>query len=224
MAYASGGHVRETTEWVAIGLIPMDHAEPGLFELPAPEPQAPPQRPHRGRNRETWARTATAEVSIIDPAAVAEAMARAEANAVTIGSSADPVVEDPSLQNAGAEPAARALDQLAWLIWPTDGLEALIEAGAFRIVSVECEVVGEAVDRGTATWTVTVKLTDVDGLRRLATEAHPDQAALVPDSLAVAWRCAVDPYAPLRSIPGIAWRPVQVAVKHLPARTAARIR
>jgi len=202
----------------------MDHAEPGLFELPDPEPQAPPQRSQRGRNRETWARTAAAEVSIIDAAAVDEAAARAEANAVTIGSSADSVVEDPSLQDAGAEPAARALDQLAWLIWPTDGLEAPMEAGAFRIVSVECEVVGESADRGTATWTVTVKLTDVDRLRRLASQAHPDEAALITDSLAVAWQVAADPFAPLRSIPGIAWRPVKVDVEHLPARTAAGIR
>jgi hypothetical protein len=202
----------------------MDHAEPCLFELPDPEPQAPPQRPQRGRNRETWARTATAEVSIIDAAAVDEAAARAKANAVTIGSSADSVVEDPSLQDAGAEPAARALDQLAWLIWPTDGLEALMEAGAFGIVSVEREVVDESADRGTATWTITVKLTDVDQLRRLATQARPDEAALITDSLAVAWQGAADPFAPLRSIPGIAWRPVQVDVEHLPAREAAGIR
>lgn len=125
----------------------MDHAKPGLFELPDPEPQAPRQRRQRGRNRETWARTATAELSIIDAAAVDEA-ARAEANAVTIGSSADSGVEDPSRRDAGDEPAARALDQLARLIWPTDGLEALMAADAFRIVSVECEVVGESADRG----------------------------------------------------------------------------
>lgn len=202
----------------------MDHAEPGLFELPDPEPQAPPPRPQRGRNRETWARTAAAEIFIIDAAAVDEAAARAEGNAVTIGSSVDSVVEDPSRQDAGAEPAAHALDQLAWLIWPTDGLEALMEAGAFRIVSVECEVAGESADRGTATWTVTVKLTDVDRLRRLASQAHPDEATLITDSLAVAWQRAADPFAPLRSIPGIAWQPVKVDVEHLPARAAAGIR
>lgn len=203
----------------------MDHAEPGLFELPDPAPQAPPQSSRRGSNRETWVRTATAEVTIIDAAAVDEAAARAEASAVTIGSITDSVVEDPSRQDAGAEPAARALEQLAWLIWPTDGLEALIEAGAFRIVSVACEVVvDDSAGRGTATWTVAVKLTDVDRLRRLATQAHPDDAALIADSLAVAWQRAADPFAPLRSIPGIAWRPVKVDVEHLPARTAAGIR
>ena len=71
---------------------------------------------------------------------------------------------------------------------------------------------------GTVTWTVTVKLTDVDELRRLATEAHPDAAGLIADSLAVAWQRAADPFAPLRSIPGTAWRPGQVDVEHLPAR------
>lgn len=142
---------------------------------------------------------------------------------MTIGSRADSVVEDPSLPGAGAEPT-HALDQLAWLIWPIDGLEALMEAGAFRIVSVDCEMVGECADRGTATWTVTVKLIDVDRLRRLATQAHPDEATLIADSLAVAWQRAADPFAPLRSIPGIVWRPVTVDVEHLPARTAAGIR
>ncbi len=202
----------------------MNPAEPGLFELPDPEPQAPPPRPKRGRNRETWALTAAAEVSIIDAAAVDKAAARAEATTVMIGSSARSVVEDPSLEDAGANPAARALDQLAGLIWPTDGLEALMEADAFRIVSLESEVVGESADRGTATWTITVKLTHVDRLRGLATQAHPDEAALIADNLALAWQRAADPFAPLRSIPGITWRPVSVDVVHLPVRTAAGTR
>ena len=88
---------------------------------------------------------------------------------------------------------------------------------------MECEVVRESADRGTATWTVTVKLTHVDRLRRLATAAHPDEAALITDSLAVAWQRAADPFAPIRSIPGIAWRPMKVDVEHLPARSAAGI-
>lgn len=70
----------------------------------------------------------------------------------------------------------------------------------------------------TVTWTVTVKLTDVDELRRLAAGAHPDAAGLIADSLAVAWQRAADPFAPLASIPGIAWRPGQVDVEHLPTR------
>ncbi len=141
-----------------------------------------------------------------------------------IRSNADSLVEDLSLHHAGAEPTTRALDQLAWLIWPTDGMEALMDADAFRIVSAESEVVGESAERGTATWSVTAKLTHVDRLRRLATQAHPDEAALIADSLALAWQRAADPFAPLRSIPGITWRPITVDVEHLPARPAAGIR
>lgn len=178
----------------------MHDSEPGLFDLPDPDPSAPALRPPRGRNRETWARTATAGVTIIDAAAVNEAVARAEANGVTVG--AGSVAVDPPRTETEAKPPDRALDSLAWLIWPTDGQEALLEAGAFRIVSVDSEVVAESPDRGTATWTITVKLTDVDRLRRLATQAHPDEAALIVDSLAAAWGHAADPFAPLRSIPG----------------------
>ncbi|MFZ5870267.1 MAG: hypothetical protein ACOYXW_07065 [Actinomycetota bacterium] len=198
----------------------MHHSEPGLFDLPDPGPKAPPLRSKRGSNRETWACTAIAEVTIVDAAAVHEALARAEANGVTIDVSADSVAEDAPPAETEGETANRALDSLAWLIWPTDGLDAVLEAGAFRIISVDSEVVGESPDRGTATWTVTVKITDVDRLRRLATQAHPDEAALVADSLAAAWTRAADPFAPLRSIPGIAWRPVKVVVEHLPARTS----
>lgn len=203
----------------------MDDAEPGLFEwLPDPEPQPPPSRLPRGRNRETWALTATAEVSIVDAAAVDEALAQAEANGLMIGWSNDAVDEDPAPHEAEAKPVARALDQLAWLIWPTDGMDALIEAGAFRVLLVDSAVVSESADRGTATWTITVKLTHVDQLRRLAAQAHPDEAASIADSLALAWQRAADPFAPLRSIPGIAWRPLTVDVEHLPARPAAGLR
>lgn len=202
----------------------MHDCEPGLFDLPDPDPKAPPLRPPRGRNRETWARTATAEVTIIDAAAVNEAVARAEANGVTIELSVDSAAEDPPRTETEAKPPDRALDSLAWLIWPTDGLDALLEAGALRIVSVDSEVAAESPDRGTATWTITVKLTDVDRLRRLATQAHPHEAALIAGSLAAAWERTADPFAPLRSIPGIAWRPVKVVVEHLPASTAHRVR
>lgn len=197
----------------------MDDPEPGLFEwFPDPDPQPPSQRPQRGRKRETWVLTATAEVSILDPAAVDEAVAQAEASGLMIGWSADSEIEDPQPQKAGAEPAARALDQLAWLIWPDDGQEALVDADAFRILSVESGVVGKSADLGTATWSVTVKLKNVDRLRNLATRAHPDEATLIADSLALAWQRATDPFAPLRSIPGITWRPKTVDIEHLPAR------
>ncbi len=196
----------------------MDANEPGLFDLPDPERSASPERPLRGRNRETWARTTTAEVTIIDAGVLHEAVARIEDDAVTIRLRADPDLEniEPGAPDVG--PASDAFDTLGWLIWPTDGMQGLLEAGAFRIVSVDSEVVAESVDRGTVSWTVTVKLTNVDELRRLAAEAHPDEAGLIADSLAVAWRLAADPFAPLRSIPGTAGRPGQVDVEHLPAK------
>ena len=196
----------------------MDANEPGLFDLPVRARPGTPRRPLRGRNRETWARTATAEVTVIDAGALAEAAAQAAENAVTIALRADPDVEgnEPGSSDVGL--ASNAFDALGWLIWPTDGMEGPLEAGAFRVLSLDSEVVAESVDRGTVTWTITVKLTDVDELRRLAAKARPDAAGLIADSLAVAWQHAADPFAPLRSIPGTTWRPGQVNVEHLPAR------
>jgi hypothetical protein len=213
-------HWSSLTGGTCVGSVGMDANEPGLFDLPDRERSAPPDRPQRGRNRETWARTATAEVTITDAEALHEAAARVEENAVTFGLGADPDVEDAESGGPDVEPANDAFDALRWLIWPTDGLEGPLEAGAFRILSVDSEVVAESVDRGTVTWTVTVKLTDVDELRRLAAQAHPEEAGLIADSLAVAWQRAADPFVPLYSIPGTAWRPGQVDVEHLQARAA----
>ena len=148
----------------------------------------------------------------------AGALAQAAENAVTIGLRADPDVEDTEPGSCDVAPASNAFDLLGWLIWPTSGIERPLEAGAFRVLSTDSEVVAESVDRGTVTWTVTVKLTDVDELRRLAAEAHPDAAGLIADDVALAWQRAADPFGPQRSIPGTAWRPGQVDVKHLPAR------
>ncbi len=202
----------------------MDANEPGLFDLPHREPHVPPERPQRGRNRETWALTATAEVTIIDAAAVYEAAARVEEHAVVIGLRTDLDAEDAEPRGPDVEPGNDVCDALGWLIWPTDGLEGPLEAGAFRILSVDSDVVAESVDRSKVSWTVTVKLTDVDQLRRLATRAHPDEARFIADSLAVAWQRAADTFAPLRSIPGIGWRPGRVDVEHLHARAPAGTR
>jgi hypothetical protein len=204
-------------------VVGMNADEPGLFDLPGRVRLTGPKGPLRGRNREAWIRTATAEVTILDAAALHEAVARVEGNAVTIGLRADPEVEetdpgetDPEVSEA--QPADVAFGALRWLIWPTEGMEAALEAGAFRVLSANIEVEAESIDRGTVTWTVTVKLTDVEGLRRLAAEAHPGGAAAIADSLAVAWQRAADPFAPLRSIPGIVWRPGPVDIEYLPAR------
>jgi hypothetical protein len=99
-------------------------------------------------------------------------------------------------------------------------MEAALEAGAFRVLSAGSDIESASIDRGTVTCTVTVKLIDVDGLRRLAAEAHPGEAAAIGDSLAVTWQRAADAFAPLRSIPGIVWLPGPVDIEHLPARAA----
>jgi hypothetical protein len=201
----------------------MDATEPGLFDLPEQEPSTTAKRgPARGRNRETWTRTATAVVTILDAAAVLQAAARMEETGITIQLGADPGAEDedtgPAIPGPGAAPDP--LDALAWQIWPTAGLEGLLEVGAFQVLAINSDVATQSEDRARVTWTVTVKLTDVDQLRRLAIRAHPEDEALIPDSLEVAWQHAADPFAPLRSIPGITWQPGHVQVEHQPARAA----
>ncbi|AWH96400.1 hypothetical protein [Dietzia psychralcaliphila] len=200
----------------------MDTVEPGLFDLPEPAPEPTPQpspaRPRPGRNRETWSCTVSAEVAIVDAAAVTAALAQYREDTVVVDAFSGAVIEDPASEEAGPDPTLPPLPQLNWLIWPTGGLEELLEEGAFRVFDVESAVTSEAADRGTATWTVTVKLTDVQLLRRVATRAQPADAVLIASSLAVAWLRAADSFAPLRSIPGISWRPVSVDIAHVPAR------
>lgn len=197
----------------------MDAEQPGLFQLPDREPQVHPERPRRGRNREVWGLTATAEVTITDASAV-HAAARAD-EGVVIAQGGDLEVEDAESEAPDdAVPGDDVFDALAWLIWPSEGLEGALEAGALRILSVESEAKGDSVDHGTATWRVTAKLTDVDALRGLAVRACPDEAAEISASLTVAWQRASDPFAPLRSIAGITWKPGRVVVEHLPARAA----
>ena len=136
-----------------------------------------------------------------------QAAAQLHEDSVTTGPRADLDVEESEPEALSAVPANDAFDALRWLIWPTERLEGALEVGAFRILSMDSKVAADSVDGGTVTWMVTVKLTDVDELRRLAAKAHPDESALISDSLAVAWQRAADPFAPLRSIPGIAWQP-----------------
>ncbi len=122
--------------------VAVDVNEPGLFDMPDREPPATAERPQRGRNRETWARTVTAEVAIIDAAALREAVLRGKESALSIGLPADPDVQDP-VADPDPEAAADAFDELAWLIWPTDGLEGPLAAGAFRLLSVDSNAAAE---------------------------------------------------------------------------------
>lgn len=199
----------------------MDHAEPGLFDLPESEPkQQPPGRTRTGRNRQKWTCTVTAEVTIVDEAAVKGAIEQYVADSVVIDAFSGAVIEDPASQEAGPDPSPPPLGQLPWLLWPTRGLGELLEQGAFRVFEVTSDLTPQAPDRGALTWSVTIKLTDVHVLRRLATRAHPEDADLIAGSLAVAWQRAADPLAPLRSIPGIEWQPLSVDIEHVPAGVA----
>ncbi len=195
----------------------MDVNEPGLFDMPDREPATTPGRPQRGRNRETWVRTVTAEVDILDAESLREAALRVEESVFTIALGAGLNVQDTGAE-ADPQAAGDAFETLAWLIWPTDGLEGPLTAGAFRILSVDSTAVAESDDRGILTWTVVVKLTNVKELRRLAAQSHPEEAELIASSVAVAWQLAADPFAPVRAVPGIAWRPRQVEVHHVPRR------
>ena len=195
----------------------MDVNEPGLFEMGAREPAARPGRLPRGRNRETWVRTVTAEVHVIDAEGLREAALRVEESGLSIALGPGLDVQD-TVAETNVDTVGDTFEKLAWLIWPTDGMEEPSAAGAFRILSVESAAVAESDNRGILTWTVMVKLTDVQELRRLAAQAHPEEAELIAASLAVAWQHAADPFMPVRSIPGIAWRPGQVEVHHVPRR------
>ncbi|WEV77841.1 hypothetical protein O9K63_14795 [Janibacter cremeus] len=194
----------------------MENDEPGLFDMAAPEPRAPRRRPHRGRNRETWVRTVTAEVTIIDAATLDRAAQDAERNAVSID--LGPVPDEEDIGTAYEETPGSSVDLIAGMIWATDGQHDLIETGAFRIKEITSEVVDDSGTSGALSWSTTVTLTHVERLRELATRAHPADGALIEDDLKVAWNHAADPYAPIRSIPGIEWQPLTVDVEHLPAR------
>jgi hypothetical protein len=66
-------------------------------------------------------------------------------------------------------------------------------------------------------WTVTVKISDVETVRELARAACPDTEqharAEIDAGFAAAWHWAADPCAPVADIPGIAWTCVEVAVE-----------
>lgn len=100
----------------------MDADQPGLFQLPDREPQVTPERPQRGRNREVWGLSATAEVTITNASAV-QAAARANEGFVITVPGVDLGVKDAEPEAPDAAPGDDVFDALAWLIWPSDGLE-----------------------------------------------------------------------------------------------------
>ena len=176
-----------------------------------------PARPdpvRRGRSRDTWTITTTASVIIRDREAVSDAFKESEEAAYTVVELVDPGLEESQ--------ELSVLDQVVWLVWPTAGLDDAVEADAFRILSVEAEVIEDHGDEGTLRWAVTVKLRDVDRLRRLAVETRPDAAEQIAQSFAAAWQRAVDLFAPIRAVPGIDWQPGTVDVTHVPARAGRK--
>ncbi len=71
-------------------------------------------------------------------------------------------------------------------------------------------------------WTVRIKLHDIAALRAraLAVCPHDNQARRreIEQSFAAVWQWAVEPYLPLRGVPGIRWAPVNVVVTQVYAR------
>ena len=70
-----------------------------------------------------WALTATADVAITDASALQRAAARLNEGFVITVPGADVGVEDSEPEAPEAVPVENAFDALAWLIWPSEGLE-----------------------------------------------------------------------------------------------------
>jgi hypothetical protein len=191
-----------------------DSDQPGLFDLSPPPPPPPASRSGRGRARETWARTVTAEVTVVDRRVLRDEAVRRLDTGIVIGEYAD---DDPDLTDPHDDVAASCAAAVQWCLEPTEGLWPLLE-GALRIDQVEMATTDEGPARVRASWTVTVRITDAAAVRELARAACPegddDARADVDAGFAAAWNRAADPYAPLHPIPGITWAPAGVEVEH----------
>ena len=192
--------------------------QPGLFELP-PSPPPPVSPSGRGRSRETWDRTVTAEVTVVDRRALREEALRRLDTGIVIGEFAD---DDPDLTDPRDDVAESCAAAVQWCLEPTEGLWPLLE-DALRIDHVEIATTDEGPGRVLATWTVTVRIIDANALRELARSAcvADDHAAHaeIDASFAAAWNWAADPCAPLHAIPGITWSLTGVETDHRLRRT-----
>ena len=200
----------------------MDCDDPGLFEMVVDAAPTSSTRPGRGRMRETRVCTVSADATIVDPAALDAAVAQAEADGFLVATSLDDNGDEASDDRGDGTVAG--FDRVGWLLWPTDGLDSVLEADAFDVREVTTEVSAVSDVEGTVTWSVTVRLRDVSALRRIAVAARPEESPAITQSLAAAWQCAVDPFAPIRSVPGITWQPGAVEILHLPARATLACR
>lgn len=206
----------------------MDPGDPVLFDLAGDPPATSAPRPSGGRARERWTCRVSAHVEIVDSARLDEAMSRAEKDGLVIELGRDEGGDAATLESDGRAVTEASddlggltiagFDRVGWLLWPTDGLDPVLAAGALEVREVATELVVESGVAGTVTWSTTVVLRDVAALRRIAVTAHPDEATAIAASLAAAWRCAVDLFAPVRAIPGITWDPGPVEFHHVPAR------
>jgi hypothetical protein len=192
-----------------------------LFDLPEPErrPQVP--RSEQGRAGMTYTRSVTADIQLRHRPALCRAAVRVFDTAPTlvIGEVDDADDEQEIRRQLGRD----WLAALRWLIDTTAGLSPLIEADAVRMPATDLHLNPTAPTACRTRWTVTVTLRDVTAFRQLALNACPPDSttarAEIATSLAAAWQWAAEPYAPLRRIPGIAWIPVDVTVRHVPARS-----
>ena len=194
----------------------MDSDDPGLFDMAVDAVVTSPTRLSRGRTRETWVCTVSAEAVIVDSAALDAAMAQAETDGFLVGIMQEDNGDEAS-DDHGDGPVA-GFDRVGWLLWPTEGLDSVLEADAFDVREVTTEVAAVSDIEGTVTWSITVRLRDVSALRRIAVAACPQESHAITESLVAAWQCAIDPFAPIRSVPGIAWQPGAVEILHVPAR------
>lgn len=195
----------------------VDSDEPGLFEMVVDAAATSKTRPSPGRMRETWVCTVSADAIIVDSAALDAAMAQAEADGFLVeilqdGNHGDEASDDRS------DGTVAGFDRVGWLLWPTDGLDSVLEAGALDVREVTTEVAPESDVEGTVRWSITVRLRDVSALRRIAVAAYPQESPAITESLVAAWQCAIDSFAPIRSVPGITWQPGAVEILHVPAR------
>lgn len=190
--------------------------ESALFHLPSEPSPAPAPKP--GRARETYARTVTTRVTVIDEAALREAAARAVEQGIVVTVYEDAESEDEEDEVVGED----AVGALKVLVEPTAGLRPLLEDGAMWLIALELTVEELTPTESEVSWTVTAKLRDVPAVREIALSACPpgDVTARteIESSFAAAWNRAADPYAPLHDIPGIRWEGRAVTIDHVPAR------
>ena len=199
--------------------------EPGLFELPAPPRPAPPVRSGRGRARETYARRVVVDVRVIDAGALRTEALRIVGSGIEIGGyDAD---DDEELLSPEEEIATGPAPAVQWCVEPTAGMWPLMESGAVRVDMVELAADEQGPAQVRVSWTVTVKIHDVEAVRELALAACPaaDHAARaeIDRSFAAAWHWAAPPTAPMDGVPGVTWSGVEVVVDQVLARSRRRL-